>query len=256
MQSFSSPPILSPPSGEFIPLDQTDISVGFETGDDRLFLVSPLVISHEIDTHSPFWDMSQSQLEKEDFEIVVILEGMVEATAMTTQARSSYLAKEIMWGHRFEPVVFEKSDRYHVDYSRFHKTYEVPSTPHCSARELSQMASRGGQSSSSSSTYSRSPSPFAPRAARHLLGPHSPSAFCYENEVALCCGDDEDEEDVKEEAGSLNVRSDREVNLGFKETFVEEQTVEMLCVLDSENQISLDRLQPTIPLYISRESGV
>lgn len=69
-----------PLSGEFIPLDQTDISVGFETGDDRLFLVSPLVISHEIDTHSPFWDMSQAQLEKEDFEIVVILEGMVEAT--------------------------------------------------------------------------------------------------------------------------------------------------------------------------------
>lgn len=68
------------PSGEFIPLDQTDISVGFETGDDRLFLVSPLVISHEIDAHSPFWDMSQAQLEKEDFEIVVILEGMVEAT--------------------------------------------------------------------------------------------------------------------------------------------------------------------------------
>jgi len=67
-------------SGEFIPLDQTDISVGFETGDDRLFLVSPLVISHEIDTASAFWDMSQAQLEKEDFEIVVILEGMVEAT--------------------------------------------------------------------------------------------------------------------------------------------------------------------------------
>lgn len=54
--------------------------MGFETGDDRLFLVSPLVISHEIDSRSPFWDMSQAQLEKEDFEIVVILEGMVEAT--------------------------------------------------------------------------------------------------------------------------------------------------------------------------------
>lgn len=73
---------MSPP-GEFIPLDQTDISVGFETGDDRLFLVSPLVISHEIDARSPFWDMSQAQLEKEDFEIVVILEGMVEATGET-----------------------------------------------------------------------------------------------------------------------------------------------------------------------------
>ncbi|XP_033479260.1 ATP-sensitive inward rectifier potassium channel 12-like [Epinephelus lanceolatus] len=248
--------------GEYLPLEQTDIDVGYDDGLDRLFLVSPLVVVHEINKNSPLYDLSRDDLQKEDFEIVVILEGMVEATAMTTQARSSYLAKEILWGHRFEPVVFEKSDRYYVDYSRFHKSYEVPSTPHCSARELSLMTGRGGQSSSSSSSYSQSPSPFAPRAARHFLGPHSPSAFCYENEVALCCGDDEDEEDVKEEAGSLNVRSDREVkmrddiHLGFKETFVEEQTVEMLCVLDTENQISLDRLQPTLPLYISRESGV
>ncbi|GCC43780.1 hypothetical protein chiPu_0027945 [Chiloscyllium punctatum] len=66
--------------GEFIPLDQTDIGVGFETGDDRLFLVSPLIICHEIDQHSPFWELSKEQLDKEDFEIVVILEGMVEAT--------------------------------------------------------------------------------------------------------------------------------------------------------------------------------
>ncbi|KAG7238443.1 hypothetical protein INR49_030950 [Caranx melampygus] len=248
--------------GEYLPLEQTDIDVGYDDGLDRLFLVSPLVVVHEINKNSPLYNLSRTELQKEDFEIVVILEGMVEATAMTTQARTSYLAKEILWGHRFEPVVFEKGDRYHVDYSRFHKTYEVPSTPHCSARELSQMTGRSGQSSSSSSSYSRSPSPFAPRAARHLLGPHSPSAFCYENEVALCCGDDEDEDSVKKEIGSLNLRSDREltmrddIHLGFKETFVEEQTVEMLCVLDTENQISLDRLQPTLPLYISRESGV
>ncbi|XP_027563141.1 G protein-activated inward rectifier potassium channel 3-like, partial [Neopelma chrysocephalum] len=69
--------------GEFIPLDQTDLSVGFETGDDRLFLVSPLIISHEIDERSPFWDVSRGQLERDDFEIVVILEGMVEATGNT-----------------------------------------------------------------------------------------------------------------------------------------------------------------------------
>ncbi|XP_028444861.1 ATP-sensitive inward rectifier potassium channel 12 [Perca flavescens] len=221
--------------GEYLPLEQTDIDVGYDDGLDRLFLVSPLVVVHEINKNSPLYDLSCSDLLKEDFEIVVILEGMVEATAMTTQARSSYLAKEILWGYRFEPVVFEKGNRYHVDYSRFHKSYEVPSTPRCSARELSQ---------------------------NHLLGPHSPSAFCYENEVALCCGDDEDEENMTEKLGSLNVVSDREVkmrediHLGFKETFVEEQTVQMLCVLDTENQISLDRLQPTLPLYISRESGV
>ncbi|XP_066511875.1 G protein-activated inward rectifier potassium channel 3-like [Hoplias malabaricus] len=127
--------------GEFIPLDQTDISVGFETGDDRLFLVSPLVISHEIDSRSPFWDMSQSQLEKEDFEIVVILEGMVEATGMTCQARSSYLAEEVMWGHRFSPMMSLAEGFFDVDYGAFHHTFEVD-TPSCSARELALAAAR------------------------------------------------------------------------------------------------------------------
>ncbi|XP_031142021.1 G protein-activated inward rectifier potassium channel 3 [Sander lucioperca] len=127
--------------GEFIPLDQTDISVGFETGDDRLFLVSPLVISHEIDVHSPFWDMSQAQLEKEDFEIVVILEGMVEATGMTCQARSSYLAEEVLWGHRFSPMMSLAEGFFDIDYGAFHHTFEVVS-PSCSARELSLAAAR------------------------------------------------------------------------------------------------------------------
>ncbi|XP_037114367.1 ATP-sensitive inward rectifier potassium channel 12-like [Syngnathus acus] len=244
--------------GEYLPLEQTDIDVGYDDGLDRLFLVSPLVVVHEINKTSPLYDLSSADLQKEDFEIVVILEGMVEATAMTTQARSSYLAKEILWGHRFEPVVFEKGNRYHVDYSSFHKTYEVPTTPHCSARELSQREGHRRASSSSASSSSRSPSPLAPRAARHLLGPHSPSAFCYENEVALCCGDDEDEGEVD----SLGVKGDRGASLqddlpvGFKETFVKDQMVEMLCVLDTQNQISLDKLQPDLPLYVSRESGV
>ncbi|KAG7319747.1 hypothetical protein KOW79_016890 [Hemibagrus wyckioides] len=127
--------------GEFIPLDQTDISVGFETGDDRLFLVSPLVISHEIDSRSPFWDMSQAQLEKEDFEIVVILEGMVEATGMTCQARSSYLAEEVQWGHRFSPMMSLAEGFFDVDYGAFHHTFEVD-TPSCSARELALAAAR------------------------------------------------------------------------------------------------------------------
>ncbi|XP_028300308.1 ATP-sensitive inward rectifier potassium channel 12-like [Gouania willdenowi] len=246
--------------GEYLPLEQTDIDVGYDDGLDRLFLVSPLVVVHEINKNSPLYNLSHDDLQKEDFEIVVILEGMVEATAMTTQARSSYLAKEILWGYRFEPVVFEKGDRYHVDYSRFHKTYQVPTTPHCSARELSHMMGCSRQTSSSSSNYSHSPSPFSQRAARRLLGSHSPSAFCYENEVALCCGDEE--EDVKEKVLKLNVTSDIEVklrddlNMGFKEALAEEQTMEMLCVLDTDSQIALDKLQPTLPLYISRESGV
>ncbi|XP_058050654.1 G protein-activated inward rectifier potassium channel 4 [Ahaetulla prasina] len=128
--------------GEFIPLNQTDINVGFDTGDDRLFLVSPLIISHEINEKSPFWEMSRARLEKEEFEIVVILEGMVEATGMTCQARSSYMDTEVLWGHRFTPVLTLEKDFYEVDYNSFHNTYET-NTPSCCAKELAESFKEG-----------------------------------------------------------------------------------------------------------------
>ncbi|XP_048843136.1 inward rectifier potassium channel 2a [Brienomyrus brachyistius] len=159
------------PEGEFIPLDKKDIDVGYDTGIDRIFMVSPVTIIHEIDEESPFYDMSKQEFENSHFEIVVILEGMVEATAMTTQCRSSYLSGEILWGHRFEPVLFEEKNYYKVDYSRFHKTYEVPSTPLCSARELDEKKSIMSGSNS----------------------------FCYENEVVL------GNKDNSEQASESNV---------------------------------------------------
>ncbi|CAL8310312.1 unnamed protein product [Arctogadus glacialis] len=98
--------------GEYIPLDQIDMNVGYDKGVDRLFLVAPITIIHEIDEESPLFGISKQDLVTSDFEIVIILEGMVEATAMTTQARSSYLSSEILWGYRFEPVVFEERNHY------------------------------------------------------------------------------------------------------------------------------------------------
>ncbi|XP_038657423.1 G protein-activated inward rectifier potassium channel 2 [Scyliorhinus canicula] len=127
--------------GEFIPLNQTDINVGYHTGDDRLFLVSPLIISHEINQQSPFWETSKAQLAKEEVEIVVILEGMVEATGMTCQARSSYATTEILWGYRFMPVLSLEEGFYEVDYNNFHETYEVK-TPSCSAKEMAEMVNK------------------------------------------------------------------------------------------------------------------
>lgn len=54
--------------------------MGFSTGADQLFLVSPLTICHVIDSKSPFYDLSQRSMHTEQFEIVVILEGIVETT--------------------------------------------------------------------------------------------------------------------------------------------------------------------------------
>lgn len=58
---------------------------------------------------------------------------------MTTQARSSYLPSEILWGHRFQSLITFKKDsgEYEVDYALFNNTVEVD-TPLCSARELDE----------------------------------------------------------------------------------------------------------------------
>ncbi|XP_010895011.2 inward rectifier potassium channel 4 [Esox lucius] len=237
--------------GEFLPLEQRDLNVGYDEGTDRLFLVSPLVIVHEIDEDSPLYTLSRADLESDDFEIVVILEGMVEATAMTTQARSSYLAKEILWGHRFEPVIFEDRTRYQVDYARFHNTYEVPSTPICSAKQLSEIASRTDSSASPHSVFQTSP-----RTNQHLISPHSPSIFCYENEVALSCGEEENEQEGQRGNDREEERRNS-VSVDFKNTMTAGSNV--LCVLDMDNQIDFDILQTTItfdPLTYKSESGI
>lgn len=59
---------------------------------------------------------------------------------MTTQARSSYLPSEILWGHRFDPLVTFKKEtgEYEVDYSLFNNTYEVD-TPLCSAKAIDDL---------------------------------------------------------------------------------------------------------------------
>ncbi|KAL4687850.1 hypothetical protein H8959_019978 [Pygathrix nigripes] len=133
--------------GEYIPLDQIDIDVGFDKGLDRIFLVSPITILQEIDEASPLFGISRQDLETDDFD--------------------SYLANEILWGHRFEPVLFEEKNQYKIDYSHFHKTYEVPSTPRCSAKNLVE---------------------------NKFLLP-SANSFCYENELAFLSRDEEDEAD-------------------------------------------------------------
>ncbi|KAF3704411.1 G protein-activated inward rectifier potassium channel 1 [Channa argus] len=128
------------PEGEFLPLDQCELDVGFGTGADQLFLVSPLTICHEINTNSPFFDLSQRSLMNEQFEIVVILEGIVETTGMTCQARTSYTEDEVLWGHRFLPVMSLEEGFFRVDYSQFHNTFEVPTPPY-SVKEQEEKAS-------------------------------------------------------------------------------------------------------------------
>ncbi|KAG9482085.1 hypothetical protein GDO78_011007 [Eleutherodactylus coqui] len=121
--------------GEVIPISQVDIQVENPVGTNSIFLVSPLIISHTIDEKSPFFHFSAFDLGDQDLEVVAILEGVVETTGITTQARTSYLPEEILWGHRFVPIVTEEEGRYSVDYSKFGNTVKVRG-PLCSAKDL------------------------------------------------------------------------------------------------------------------------
>ncbi|XP_039519053.1 ATP-sensitive inward rectifier potassium channel 11 [Pimephales promelas] len=123
--------------GEMVPLDQIDIQMDNPLGTNSIFLVSPLIINHVIDKNSPLYDLSAADLLHEDIEVVVVLEGVVETTGITTQARTSYLSEEILWGQRFVPTVSQEDGMYAVDYSKFGNTVKVP-TPSCSARALDE----------------------------------------------------------------------------------------------------------------------
>ncbi|CAN0359398.1 unnamed protein product [Lampetra fluviatilis] len=131
--------------GEFLPLDQLDLDVGFSSGADQLFLVSPLTICHVVDASSPLYEMSRASLSdgSPQLEIVVILEGIVETTGMTCQARTSYTEDEVLWGHRFLPVMSLEEGFFRVDYSQFHATLEVP-TPELSARQRDELEASWG----------------------------------------------------------------------------------------------------------------
>ena len=50
-------------------------------------------------------------MKREAFELHVSLEGTIETTSMNFQARSSFLPDEIIWGHRFEPIISFDMDK-------------------------------------------------------------------------------------------------------------------------------------------------
>ncbi|XP_073945421.1 G protein-activated inward rectifier potassium channel 3-like isoform X2 [Choristoneura fumiferana] len=125
--------------GEMLSHYQTELELNADGCDSNLFFIWPITMVHRINAESPFYGVSAADVLQERFEIVVILEGTIESTGQTTQARSSYTTSEIMWGHRFVPLVSYNRERqgYEVDYSKFEETTQVD-TPLCSAKELDE----------------------------------------------------------------------------------------------------------------------
>ncbi|XP_033117737.1 G protein-activated inward rectifier potassium channel 2-like [Anneissia japonica] len=132
--------------GSYMPFQVFDMNIGHDLGLDRIFLVWPIQIVHVINKKSPLYEISKETLLDSKFEIIAILEGIVEATGTTTQARTSYLPNEIEWGYDFKTVVTEKKGVLDVNLNYFHHTALTDTTP-LSAKELQDslaVASPGG----------------------------------------------------------------------------------------------------------------
>jgi potassium inwardly-rectifying channel subfamily J len=131
--------------GEVIPLCQNPLDLETETcnSDNFVFLVWPVTVVHKINSSSPLWDISAEQMLSRHFEIVVILEGVVESTGGTTQLRTSYLPSEILWGHRLSPLLtYQKENgQYKIDYTQFHAVEPIQ-MPDCSAKTLAERRRR------------------------------------------------------------------------------------------------------------------
>lgn len=126
----------------------TELNVSADGSDGDLFFIWPMTIVHKVDEDSPLYNMSASDMLQDRFEIVVILEGTVESTGQSVQSRSSFIGTEILWGHRFEPVVSYNKERqgYEINYAKFDSTTPVD-TPLCSGAELDEfykMQEQGG----------------------------------------------------------------------------------------------------------------
>ncbi|ODN02309.1 Inward rectifier potassium channel irk-1, partial [Orchesella cincta] len=114
--------------GEVIAYHQEELEVGGDgEKDDKVLLFWPTTVIHRITDSSPLRDITQEDLHTYNnlFEIIVVLEGIVESTGLTVQARSSYLPSEVLWGQRFANLTSCKtsSGMRAIDYSLFHNTY-------------------------------------------------------------------------------------------------------------------------------------
>ena len=101
---------------------QFELDVGYDTGRDRVFLLLPVEVSHLITPGSPLSGWTEDMYREEDYELVVVLEGLVEATGLTSQVVWSYLPTDMCYGHQFQPMVSRDKGEWLVDFSKLSDT--------------------------------------------------------------------------------------------------------------------------------------
>lgn len=107
----------------------------------RRLILWPETLCHVIDHRSPLYDVSPAEIARRQLEIGISMSGESCRTGQFSHARTSYLPREILWGHRFVNMInydFCQNQDF-VDFTQFDVTIAVP-TPKCSARQLDSTA--------------------------------------------------------------------------------------------------------------------
>nr|QPF20441.1 inward rectifier potassium channel 3B [Chilo suppressalis] len=101
------------------------------------FLLWPVTLVHIIDENSPFYTFTPEHISSQSYEITLTLKGASASMGTFTQSQTSYLPKEVIWGHRFPPVVKydQRKQKYVIDHKKLDATEPVE-TPCYSACQL------------------------------------------------------------------------------------------------------------------------
>ncbi|XP_041780247.1 ATP-sensitive inward rectifier potassium channel 11-like isoform X3 [Anopheles merus] len=106
----------------------------------RVLPLWPITVCHVIDRYSPLYDTSAADLLDRRFEIVITMTGSTMTTGQSTQARTSYIPVEILWGHRFQNIIeYDPKRECYVAMNEQLDLLEEVDTPLCSARQLEEV---------------------------------------------------------------------------------------------------------------------
>jgi potassium inwardly-rectifying channel subfamily J len=70
--------------GDVMPLQTFPMEVN-TTSHASVFLAWPSFVAHKIDESSPLWELGEEELFKENFEIVIVMEGTIESSSQSLQ---------------------------------------------------------------------------------------------------------------------------------------------------------------------------
>ncbi|EDW77269.2 uncharacterized protein Dwil_GK18176 [Drosophila willistoni] len=97
-------------------------------GNGEQLIVWPDLVCHYIDESSPLYHFKNAkQFNAGQFELYVSIVGTSPATAQMTEAKTSFVPREIFWGQRFVNIIHYDAlqEHYMVDYENFNTTISV-----------------------------------------------------------------------------------------------------------------------------------